>query len=194
MSPPLLTVAITGQGVVSADQLNTYEQVCDSLATLRSFAPIQGVQVFVQGFATPGDGGAGPFWWNATATTANYTDDNANTIVPPGAAIGVWLRLGYFVTQTPYLYATPTTGFTLTLPTGVNSLILNPAGTLANGSVIFANAQRDGWVAGISTSQTITALSLSSAAGSINGAITTLAANGTARWQWVAAANTWFKV
>lgn len=180
--------------MVSADGLNTFEQVLDTLATLRGFVPVQGMGCFVQGFSTPGDGGAGSFWWNATAISANYQDDNANTIVPSGIVYGVWLRLGYFASPTPYLYQVPLTGFLITLPTGVNSLILNPAGTLATGSVLLAAAQRDGFTVGLSSTQIVTSLSMSSAAGSINGAASSLAANTPIRWQWVAAGNGWFRI
>lgn len=95
MSPPVLTVNVQGGASVSADQFNTYEQVCPNLSYLRSFVPVENMGVFVQGFNTPGDGGAGPFWWNGSATSANFSDDNATIIVPFGVTLGVWLRLGY---------------------------------------------------------------------------------------------------
>ena len=93
MTAPQLTVQIQGQGVVSADQLNTYEQTCDNVPELRAFVGAPGVQTFIRGLSTPGDGGAGPFWWNPSGTGP---DDGVNIIVPPGAITGCWVRLGSF--------------------------------------------------------------------------------------------------
>lgn len=195
MSPPLPTVSVQGLGVVPADLLNTFEQVLDSLATLRSFVPVSGMGAFVQGFSTPGDGGAGPFWWNAQAVSANYVDDGANTIVPPGVVMGVWLRLGYLTTATPYSYQVPSTAFAIVVPPGVGSLILNPAGTLASGSVTLSTPPRDGWMVRISSSQAVTAFSVGAQAGAVvSNAPTTLAAGGVAGFQYVAGVATWFRI
>lgn len=89
MSAPALLIQIQGQTVCSADNLNTYEQTCDNLTQLASFVGISGVQVFVRGFAVPGDGGQGPFYW----ATGVYTNDGVSTIVPTGVTSGAWLRL-----------------------------------------------------------------------------------------------------
>jgi hypothetical protein len=90
MSAPQLSVYRTGQGIVNGDQLNTFEQTCNTVSDLRSFVGITGLQVFVRGLTNPGDGGQGPFYWNGSVVA---TDDGVNTIVPASAASGAWLRL-----------------------------------------------------------------------------------------------------
>lgn len=97
MSAPQLTVSIQGVGVISADQANTYEQTCDSVAQLRSFTGITGIEVAIRGTTTPGDGGAGPFYWNSTSTAAD--DNGATTVRPNGVFVGAWTRLGYYATS-----------------------------------------------------------------------------------------------
>jgi hypothetical protein len=90
MSAPRLTQYVQGQGVVSGDQLNTFEQTCDNLVQLRALIGVKGMQVFTRGIAVPGDGGAGPFYWN---TTALGPDDNLNVVVPQPGVPGAWVRL-----------------------------------------------------------------------------------------------------
>lgn len=91
MSAPALSVSIQGQGIVSADNLNTYEQTCDNVADLRAFIGAQGVQVYMRGFFTPGDGGQGEFYWNASGTGPD--DGGVTKIVPSNAGTGCWTRL-----------------------------------------------------------------------------------------------------
>jgi len=92
MSAPLLTVQVQGQGVVTADMLNTYGQTCDTVAQLRGFIGAPGVQVFVRGYTAPNDGGQGQFYWNATSTGP---DNGFTIIVPTGSAQGAWIRLSF---------------------------------------------------------------------------------------------------
>lgn len=80
--------AITDQP--SPNNLNTFEQTCDNFGNLRAFVGIQGLQVFARGRASIADGYQGVFWWNPNS---NLSDDNINTIVPAGAAVGAWWRL-----------------------------------------------------------------------------------------------------
>src|SRR5271157_4386288 len=90
MTAPLLVAQIQGQGTVSADNLNTYIQNCTNIAQLRSFVGLPGMAVFIDGSVTPGDGGAGPFYWN---TTAIGPDNNSSVIVPQPGVPGAWIRL-----------------------------------------------------------------------------------------------------
>lgn len=92
MAAPELTVFQQGVGVVSGDQLNTFESTCDTLAELQAFVGAPGVQVYLRGYNAPGDGGQGPFYWNASASgPAN----NTTIVVPNAAASGAWLRLAF---------------------------------------------------------------------------------------------------
>lgn len=94
MSAPALAVQVQGQGSVSADNLNTYQQTCTNAPQLRAFVGTVGVQVFIRGIATVNDGGGGTFYWNSTGTGP---DDNFTNIVPTGVATGCWTRLTPFV-------------------------------------------------------------------------------------------------
>ena len=90
MTAPLLNAAIQGQGTISADNLNTYIQNCTNIALLRSFIGLPGMCVFIDGSVTPGDGGAGPFYWNTTSTGP---DNDLTVIVPQPGVPGAWVRL-----------------------------------------------------------------------------------------------------
>ena len=46
--------------------------------------------VFIEGYNTPGDGGAGAFYWN---TTSLGPDNGTTVIVPQPGVIGAWIRL-----------------------------------------------------------------------------------------------------
>jgi len=90
MPVPALAVQIQGQGSVSADNLNTYEQTCDDFTQLRGFIGVTGVQVWVRGQSQVGDGAAGAFYWSGSSTAP---DDNMNVIAPTGAGTtGRWVR------------------------------------------------------------------------------------------------------
>lgn len=88
--PPQLTVYADGPTAVSARQLNTLIQTCQTAAQLRGLIGITGMAVGLQGITAPGDGLSGQFYWN-TASTA--PDDNMNVIVPSGSVQGAWIRL-----------------------------------------------------------------------------------------------------
>ena len=109
MTAPQLTVYADGQGAVSGDGLNTFVQSADSMSDLRSFVGVQGVQVYVRGTSTPGDGGQGNFFWNVNGTAAD--DNGVTTVVPSGSGSGIWTRL---TNQQPGVRqtGTPTAGTT----------------------------------------------------------------------------------
>lgn len=190
MTAPQLAVQQSGIGVVGADNYNTYAQTCDNVAQLRAFVGTQGVQVFVRGIGTPGDGGDGGFWWNAGATGA--VDDGVNTIVPTGASSGAWLRLSN-VTQR-YSYQVPVTGFAITIPSGVEALILNPAGALATGALTLPSSPLDGQSVRISSSQAVTALTVGAGAATVNNSPTAMTAATPFGFIYVASAATWFRI
>jgi hypothetical protein len=90
MAAPQLTQYVQGQGVISGDQANTFEQTCDNVSQMRALVGTTGMQIYTRGYSSPNDGGQGPFYWNATSTAS---DDGQNTIVPTGAGSGAWNRL-----------------------------------------------------------------------------------------------------
>lgn len=99
-APQLTSYQNQGSAGVNADQLNTFQQTCDTLAQLRTLVGLPGMQVFVRGFSAVGDGGQGSFFWNENG----IGPDNATSIiVPNAAAAGVWERLSYLPLQTFFL-------------------------------------------------------------------------------------------
>ena len=186
MSAPFPIVSINGMAVVPADLLNTYVQTVVNFAQLRTFTGLSGMLVEVQGGAAPGDGLGGTFYYSAASTAA---DNGSTVIVPLGAIQGAWVKL------TPvYTLLAPLTGFSVQVGPGVTALFLNPAGTLATGTVIFPQSPIDGQLLTISTSQIITAISLVAPAGqTILGLFTSIGAAGHASWRYVAPLKTWFR-
>lgn len=88
---PLPTVFVTGQGSVNGDMLNTFVQVCQNFAQMRTFSALNDMSVYVLGGASEGDGLQGQFWWNGYLI--NPVDNNTTVIVPYGNIQGAWLRL-----------------------------------------------------------------------------------------------------
>lgn len=173
MTAPALASYVNGIGQVSADNYNTFMQTCDTAAQLRGFAGIPGIEVYMRGFLTIGDGGQGIFYWNANGTAAD--DGGVTTIVPSSSTAGVWTRLSSVLVK-PYSIQVPVNGFSITIATGINLLVLNPAAALATGTVIMPEIALDGQSVTISVEQTITAITISGNAGqTIVGAPTTLA-------------------
>ena len=76
-----------------------------------------------------------------------------------------------------YDYQVPTTGFSYTFAAGVQTLILNPAGTLATGTITMPASPSDGMTITFTSSQQITALTLNGNTGqTVVGAVTFLPA------------------
>ena len=93
-----------------------------------------------------------------------------------------------------YDYQTPTTGFSYTFAAGVQTLIMNPAGTLATGTITMPASPADGMTIRFSSSQIITALTVSANTGqSIVSAVTTLLAGGGAAYIYRLANTTWYR-
>jgi hypothetical protein len=89
---------------------------------------------------------------------------------------------------------TPVTGFSIATTVGVTLLVLNPAGTLASGSITLPQGPADNQPFMIMTRQTITALTVNTAdTSTLSAAPTTLAANTSVKWRFMASLNTWFK-
>jgi len=93
----------------------------------------------------------------------------------------------------------PLTGFTITIADGVSTLILDPAGTLATGTITLPATPLDGQEVRVTSSQTITALTVSPNAGqSVANAPTTLAVSltGPQGYEFIyhAANTTWYRL
>lgn len=93
----------------------------------------------------------------------------------------------------PYQYATPTTGQTVS-SNGAPYLVINPAGTLLALTVNFPTAPVNGQKFNLACTQAVTGITLSAGGGTIDGTLTTIAANGTAGWIYIASITTWVKM
>lgn len=94
-----------------------------------------------------------------------------------------------------YDYQVPASGFAITIPNGTKRLVLNPAATLAAGTVTMPAAPYDGQEVGISSTQVITALTLSPNTGqTIADAITTIGVGGAATFLYNATTAAWYRV
>jgi hypothetical protein len=89
---------------------------------------------------------------------------------------------------------TPTTGFSIAASIGVTQLVLNPAGTLATGTVTLPTLPGDNQPFTLMTSQTVTTLTVNTAdTSTINGAPTTISANTSVKFRYITSLNRWFR-
>lgn len=96
----------------------------------------------------------------------------ATQLGAPGYQLGI--GPGYAVAA-PYELYVPLTGFSISPVT--SCLVINPAGTLATGTVVFPTSAVDGQELTIVSTQTQTAITLTAATGdTINNAVTALTA------------------
>lgn len=92
-----------------------------------------------------------------------------------------------------YDYQTPITGFTYTFPTGTQTLLMVPSGTLATGTITMPASPSDGMVVTFSSSQQITALTVQGNSGqSIVSAATSLQAGFAASYVYRLSNTTWY--
>ena len=93
-----------------------------------------------------------------------------------------------------YDYQTPTTGFTYTFtPSSTGTvLVMNPAGTLATGTITMPASPADGMTITFSSSQQITALTMAGNGASINNAVTFLPAKTAVTYVYRATGTTWW--
>lgn len=94
-----------------------------------------------------------------------------------------------------YDFQVLTTGFSYTFASGITTLIANPAGTLATGTITMPVGPADGMVITITTTQEITALTINGNTGqSIGGTQTTLmAANSSISFVYRQSNTTWYR-
>jgi len=106
---------------------------------------------------------------------------------------GRWENSGAYI-DLSYSYQTPTTGFAITIANTAGRSILDPAGTLAAGTITMPAAPKDGQLCRIASTQAVTALTHSPNTGqTLKGALTTIAANGFAEYTYRSANTTWYR-
>ena len=94
-----------------------------------------------------------------------------------------------------YDYQTPTTGFSYTFAAGTTTLVMNPAGTLATGTITMPAAPADGMSITFSSTQQITALTLNGNTGqTVNGGVTFLPAKAAVSYVYRLASTSWWPI
>lgn len=108
----------------------------------------------------------------------NGTNNYINQVYPDAVVHDVW--------------QVPTTGFSITLNNNFTHTHLNPAGTLASGTIIMPAAPEDGQVVEFDSMQIVSALTMTANTNqTILGGITYLPANSTFSWSFYGPARTW---
>jgi len=96
-------------------------------------------------------------------------------------------------TCSPYVYQSPTTGFSYTITSPVT--LLAPAGTLATGTVTMPASPADGMQVKICSTQIITALTLAGNTGqTVLNALTAFTAGSSAEYLYRSSNNTWYRI
>lgn len=136
-------------------------------------------------------------FFDITGTGVRLSTDVGTSITLNAPASGGSGANGVFingaVNDGSYSFQTPTTGFSITLANNIWHTILDPAGTLATGTITMAPNPSDGMIVNVRTSQTITGLTVSpNTAQSIKGNPTTLAAGGILECMFHTANTTWY--
>jgi hypothetical protein len=104
-----------------------------------------------------------------------------------------FLQLLQSEVNTDYDYEQPLAGFSLVVGPSKSGFILDPAGTLATGTITMPQNPMDGQIVGVSTTQTITALTVAPNAGqSVKALPSTLAAGTSFAAQYVQENMTWY--
>jgi hypothetical protein len=124
---------------------------------------------------------------DAAAQPQPFTVSNFRSIIP------VW---GNQLLIDDYNYNVPVSGFNITIGNNVNGLLLDPAGTLATGTITMPGNPRDGRIVKISSTQIVNTLTLSPNSGqsfSAGSAITSLAVNSPVSYIYRNSSNTWYR-
>jgi hypothetical protein len=95
-----------------------------------------------------------------------------------------------------YDFQTPTTGFSYTFAAGTQVLVMNPAGTLATGTITMPSSPADGMTITFSSTEQITALTLSGNTGQTIGGtqVTLLPANSAVQFVYRLSNTTWYRI
>ena len=92
-----------------------------------------------------------------------------------------------------YDYQVLTTGFSYTFASGTQTLIINPAGTLATGTITMPAAPADGMVIWITTTKQIVALTVNGNTGqTLTSGVTSLAPNQSVAYLYRSSNTTWY--
>jgi len=93
-----------------------------------------------------------------------------------------------------YDYQVSTTGFSYTFAAGTQVLIIEPAGTLATGTIIMPAAPADGMTITVESTQQVTALTMSGNGGTVVGPAVQLIPNQPLSWVYRTSNTSWYPV
>jgi len=100
-----------------------------------------------------------------------------------------------FTDRATYTYNVPVTGFSITIGAAIQYLILEPAGTLATGTITMPASPTDGYRVGIASTKIVTTLTLTPNTGqTIPNSPTALAAGVGVTFLYRSANATWYRV
>lgn len=125
------------------------------------------------------------------------TDDNSLHVQDGATAGGHRLAPGDAVQTCAYSYQAPANSFAITIPNGVNLLLLNGGATLASGTITLPAAPLDGQLVTVASRFAVTGLTVAANSGqtlSAGSAPTTLAANGAFAFVYRAGDANWYRV
>jgi hypothetical protein len=91
-----------------------------------------------------------------------------------------------------YDYQVLTTGFSYTFAAGTQVLVINPAGTLATGTVTMPASPSDGMTISVESTQQVTALTMSGNGNTLVGSAVQLIPNQPLSWVYRSANSTWY--
>ncbi len=115
-------------------------------------------------------------------------------VVQSAATVGATVdQIKAYVNTPVGSYQTPTTGFTITIASGIAFLNLNPAGSLLAGTINMPAVPVDGQVIEIASTQTITTLTVSGNGSTILNAPTTITAGTGFSYRYRATGTTWYR-
>lgn len=159
--------------------------VGNSLGGTNRDLPGTNVLKLIAGTQTGAPAGGGMFYVTGANNDVHWVgSDGVDTNLVLGASSGL-----------AYTYNAPLTGFGITIANDIEQLVLEPAGTLATGTVTLPAAPEDGDTVGISSTQAITALTISPNAGqTVADAPTSFAIGGAVRFLYRAANTTWYRI
>lgn len=142
-----------------------------------------------------------------TNTRAQITSSqlNAGTALPLFFAVGGGDRMSIdilgnvahknAIADQSYSLQVPITGFAITVGNNISTLLLNPAGTLATGTITMPATPVDGQIVRLATTQTVTALTLNANAGqTISGNVATLTAAAPATYMYNLSGTKWYHI
>jgi hypothetical protein len=132
---------------------------------------------------------------NAGQTLLTFLGSELIQVYPPNTAAIAYTSVASLRDGRQYLYNIPVTGFTITLTPLQSAVSLNPAGTLATGAIVFPPTLVDGKVVTLFSSQTITALTITTSNGAtfVPAVVTTLAAGVPIGYVYQAVGNVWHR-